>query len=214
MDNKISQGENYWKNRPLIDKKHSDWREKDGNWIDAYWNSRLHPHRALIMKELKELVPFHSVLEVGCNCGPNLWNIKQEYPGVRVFGIDINKYCILKAIKYLPEGNFSLGEVDKIPFPDKSFDILLTDAVLIYVGPKKIKKVIKEFIRVTKKAMIFVEWKGNSKLGEVQYSHWARDYSALLKDFGLTCKLIKIPKEIWSSPNWAELGYIFVCPIA
>ena len=104
------------------------------------------------------------------------------------------------------------GKADELgQFKDRSFDIVVTDAVLIYVGPDKIKKVIAEMLRVSRQALILLEWHSfNSKsnpLG-VYVGHWMRDYVALLEDFvpENKIKVIKMSEELWPDKNWQRLG--------
>ena len=53
----------------------------------------------------------------------------------------------------------SVGKADHLDlFEDKSFDIVFTGAALMHIGPDRIKKVIKEILRIAKKALILVEW--------------------------------------------------------
>lgn len=204
------QNETYWQERKPDD-PHLDWRIGEKDWIEGFWKSIEHPHRKLIIEALRRYYPFKSLLEVGCSCGPNLALIQKKYPKVELAGVDINLPSLYEGIKRLKKVLFISGRANRLPFENKKFDILLTDAVLIYIGPNKIRQTIKEFLRVTKKAMIFCEWqKFGNKLGEIEFWHWARDYSKLLTDFRLTARITKIPKGFWStkSGNWEQLGAI------
>ena len=202
---------NYWKNRPLDDVRR-DWYYNTDNWITDYRASVVHPHRKLTINALEELAPFESLLEGGCNCGPNLYLIKERFPGVKLAGIDVNEKAIEEAHRLLPDADIKIGDIeDKLPFEDKSFDIVLVDAVLMYVGPEKIKGVMSELDRVAKRGIILIEWDSESLLGEVKEHHWARDYKGLLEELGFKVEKTKIPAEAWPnrSGNWAKLGYVF-----
>lgn len=202
---------NYWKNRPLDDVRR-DWYYNTDNWITDYRASVEHPHRQLIIDALEELIPFESILEGGSNCGPNLRLIKQKFPGVKLTGIDINEDAVKEANRLLPDADIRVGNIEEnLPFEDKSFDIVLVDAVLIYIGPQKIKQVMNELNRIAKKGIVLVEWDSNSLLGEVQEYHWTRDYKRLLEELGFKVRKIKISADMWPtrSDNWARLGYLF-----
>ena len=80
----------------------------------------------------------------------------------------------------------SVGKADKLSaFVDNSFDILFTDATLLYIAPDKIKEVISEMIRIARKALIFVEQHEESlqkdPRGEGVYDSgiWKRNYRRL-----------------------------------
>ena len=102
-------------------------------------------------------------------------------------------------------------------FRDKSFDVVFTDAVLIYIGPDKIKKVIKEMIRTTHRALILVEWhsfepESNDPygLGVYHFKCWKRDYIALLKQYVREEQIhaTKITEDIWPEENWKKIGAV------
>jgi len=206
----MPQNISYWIYRDKND-KHLDWRMGEKNWIEGYWKSIKHPHRQVVLQVLRELLPWRSLIEVGCNCGPNLYLIQKEFPGAKLAGVDVNIPALEFAIKKLKKVKFYINKADNLLLPDDSFDILLTDAVLIYVEPEKIRKTILEFRRITKKAMVLVEWYDKDVWGKVRYRHWARNYPKLLRRFGIKkVDSIKITKDIWPSENWANLGYIFI----
>jgi ubiquinone/menaquinone biosynthesis C-methylase UbiE len=101
-------------------------------------------------------------------------------------------------------------------FQDRCFDVVFTDAVLIYVGPDKIEEIINHMIRITKRAIIFVEWHSVDKrkdpegLGIYYLGNWKRDYFALLKHFvpEEAISVTKISEEVWPAKVWKEIGAI------
>lgn len=212
MDNQTKpQDYHYWMSRPIDDTK-MDWNTNDKDWIEGYWNSANHPHRELILKELRT-IPFSNLLEVGCNIGPNLKRINDEFPKRKLVGLDINAECIKRAKSLLPSVQFKFGGVSSlVQFRDKIFDILLCDAVLMYVGPEDIYKTIKGFDRITRKAIILVEWYDkNSILGKEKEHHWARNYKKLMEEFGYKVAMKNIKEIDWPTPKWFTLGKLFVC---
>ena len=209
--------ERKWKRRHLL--KRSDWGN-DEDWINGYWSSRSHPHRQLLIDKISQYLP-QSILEIGSNCGPNLYLLAKKFPKAKIVGIDINEEAVKKGNEFFAKERIQnvkliFGKADEIhQFQDKSFDSVFTDAVLMYIGPDKIKKVMKEIIRIAHKTLIFIEWHENSEkdfqgLGIYHFGHWKRNYINLLKQFvpPKQIHLTKIPKEIWSEKNWDELGYI------
>jgi len=209
--------EKFWQKRHLI--KRSDWQDGE-DWIMGYWNSKFHPHRKLLVEKISHYLPL-SILEIGSNCGPNLYLIAKKFPNTKIIGIDINQVAVLKGNElFAREGisnvNLLTRKADTLDqFQDKSFDIVFSDAVLMYIGPDKIKKFIKELIRISRKVLIFVEWHENSEkdkkgLGIYHFSHWKRNYKNLLKQFvdEDQIHITKIPEELWLGKDWGELGYV------
>lgn len=199
----------YWKDRPMNSDK--DWVDDAPNWIESYVLSVDHPHRQLIISELEKIIPLNQLLEIGCNVGSNLLKIRQSFPWLELAGIDINKKCINKAKKYLGNEVLKVANYHSIPFADKSFDVVLADAVLMYSKPKDIGRAMNEIGRVSRYAVVIVDRFDKSKQGIRSGHVWARNYSTLLKNLGYKVKMIKIKKKDWpNSVGWQKFGYIFV----
>lgn len=208
--------EKYWVTRHLH--KGDDWGNKENDWVRGYWDSRSHSHRSFLMEKISKFSP-SSILEVGCNCGPNLYLLAKRFPNAEIIGIDINSMAVQKGNEWFVQEGISnvklfVGKADDLrQFQDKSFDVVFTDAVLIYVGPDKIKKVVGEMLRVARKALVFLEWHCfNSKCNPlgVYAGHWVRNYVSLLKEFVPEDKIgvVKMPEELWLDKNWQKWGAI------
>ncbi|MBI2938156.1 MAG: class I SAM-dependent methyltransferase [Thaumarchaeota archaeon] len=148
-----------------------------------------HPHRELILKRVSGYAPFQSLLEVGCGNGPNLLLLAKAFPEAVFRGVDINPNFVKSGTKWFKENgvsnvNLLVGKADDLAgLPDKSFDIVLTDAVLIYVGPDKIRKVLTDAVRIARRAVILVEWHSSDPTNLLGFyeRHWVRNYEAVFK---------------------------------
>jgi ubiquinone/menaquinone biosynthesis C-methylase UbiE len=84
-----------------------------------HWRHRL-------IRDGTELEPGTRLLEVGCGVGAVLAVLGQEYPGVRLFGVDIEPQQLAFARTHLERAGVeaSLAEADalELPFADESFD--------------------------------------------------------------------------------------------
>ncbi len=199
------QDSKYWKNRP-IDDPYRDWRTDSPSWIEEYWKTKNHPHRKQIINILRKLQPWNSLLEIGCNCGVNLANIRKKFGQVYLYGIDANSDAIKFAEEKLPDVNFYPGDIEEKYLTD--YDVILADATLMYISDKSISEVIGRMTRSANKSIILCEWYDDNKLGVLKGGHWARNYPELFKDFGWECKTKKI---IWpTSKKWEEYGRLFV----
>jgi len=195
-----------WKVRHLL--KHE--------WAQGYINSVSHPHRAYWVEKVMPYAPVGSILEIGCNAGPNLSILARHFPDARLYGIDINKQAISQGKQwlereYLSNVELSVGKADDLRhFKDKSVDIIFTDAILLYVGPDKIKRVLSEMQRVSRKAMIFLEFHETLPSMSRSYdAHWIYDYEKLCRSYlpSVRCKLSKLPSDVWNDMLWHAYGY-------
>lgn len=212
--------ERYWKDRHLKKRprKKDDWGGVDTDWIESYKNSTGHPHRKFLIDRIASYQP-SSVLEIGCNCGPNLFLLSRELPTAELTGVDINSMAVKSGKEWFKQEGiknvklFACKADGLERFENKSFDIVFTDAVLIYFGPDKIKNVITEILRISKKVIILFEWNDFVNLNNSQgkfFKHWVRNYNALFREFvdAEKIKTEKIPENIWQDDNWQKHGAI------
>lgn len=71
------------------------------------------------------LKPGMRVLDVGCGKGFLVKDLMLECPGLEVFGLDISLYALMNCEKEVI-GRLHLGTAEKMPFPDASFDCVLS----------------------------------------------------------------------------------------
>lgn len=204
MKNKI-EGTRYWANRPVTDERR-DWRNGAPSWIDEYVASVSHPHRDLVLKSLKKFKGFKSLLEVGCNAGPNLIRIREVYPKVRLMGVDVNYDAVVRAMEVVPNAIIRASSVERLPFEDKSFDVVLADAVLMYVD--NVAVALSEIDRVTNRGIILFDWFAEEAC--IKDFHYARNYPKLLDDLGFDTKVINLTEKTWPSEKWIKNGRLFI----
>ncbi len=149
-----------------------------------------HPHRGFLVAKISKFRKIKNLLEVGCGDGPNLYLLSEKFPEADLSGVDINKWSVKNGNEWLKqEGKLnvklSVGKADDLEsFLNDSFDIVFTDAVLMYIGPDKIRKVVNDMVRIARRRIYFVEWHSfdsQNSLG-VYERHWRRNYEALLKE--------------------------------
>lgn len=87
------------------------------------------------------------VLDVGCNAGANLEKIRRSY-GCECFGIDLSAQTIAAGKKAYPELNLRVGDAEKLPFADASFDAVYSFETFEHVPTPE--KMLSELTRVIK----------------------------------------------------------------
>lgn len=202
------------------------WRERKLDWDKHYTSTWGHPHRALILGAL-QTVPWVSLWEIGVGSGANLIRIIKELPmselqkqmGARQLGgSDINPDAIAKCNELMPKGKFHCESYEDILLTDSSVDVVVSDAALIYTGPLKIRKVIKEMIRIGRNNLILCEFNERSLWKRIwlrlKTGYNAYDYKKLLESEGcFDVKIIKIPPEYWDGFPWQPHGHIIIANI-
>lgn len=201
--------------RSRTTKQHSSyWKDRKIDWEKSYLATWNHPHRALILRALKSFSWF-SLWEVGCGPGANLVRITKELPGHQLGGGDINADAIELAKKTFIGGRFHVEASDNILLSDNSVDVVLSDAHLIYYGPTKIKKVLTEMIRASRKHIVLCEYHEKSfwkrLLIRFKTGYNAYDYTRVLEGLGCyNIRMLKISKEYWPDTMWGTYGYIII----
>lgn len=110
----------------------------DGRWI---------PVAEDIVRHFN-LKPGDRVLDIGCAKGFLVKDLMKVCPGLEVVGLDVSLYALMNCE---PEviGRLHLGTAEKLPFPDKSFQCVLSlNAVHNFPRPRAIK-VMQEIQRVS-----------------------------------------------------------------
>lgn len=93
------------------------------------------------------------ILEVGMGEGRYLRKISLLRPDAKLFGIDISKVAIDIAKKSNLSGEFKVGNAEKLPYSDNSFDVVVIADVLEHLNDPSVA--IKEAERVLKPGGIF-----------------------------------------------------------
>ncbi|MBI4604734.1 MAG: methyltransferase domain-containing protein [Planctomycetes bacterium] len=196
------------------------WRFKDlwdRRMPSEYICSAAHPHRGMVVEAMARHCPFRSLLEVGCNAGPNLYRLAREFPDAELHGFDLNEAAVERGRAWLEAegiGNVALSVEDVgwlSSLQAGAYDVVLADAVLMYLGPDRIRDVVADMARVARRSVIILDWnvEGCSPVGEYYDGKWKRDYVALLREVapGKEIRITKISSEVWAG-DWGEMGYI------
>jgi len=111
---------------------------------------------AKLMIEHYGLKPGSKVLDIGCGKGFQIFELTQVLPGLEVRGIDLSSYAIEHAhpeVKHLIDH----GSAAKLPYPDKSFDLVFSINTLHNLHNRDIDRALREMERVGKQKYLCVE---------------------------------------------------------
>lgn len=126
-------------------------------WADVYrddlprgfFSFEMRKRLKLVAEQLKAQIHKMDNPEVlECGCGPgDILELLAPSP-CKLTGLDLNRRYLEMSAKKVPEATLVDGDVEKLPFPDKSFDIVYAVGVLLYV--KNDRLAVKEMARVTR----------------------------------------------------------------
>ncbi|MGH2605578.1 MAG: class I SAM-dependent methyltransferase [Anaerolineales bacterium] len=107
-------------------------------------------HRRLIIQA--DIHPGHRVLEIGCGTGNLATLLKRTHPGAEVVGLDPDPKALDRA-RRKAEGKaasveFDLGFSEELPYPDASFDRVLSALMFHHLEPPVKKLALLEMRRV------------------------------------------------------------------
>jgi len=131
-----------------------------------------------------EKIKADNVLDVGTGSG--LFAEAFEKKGLKVTGIDISEEMIQAVKEFIENGEFITAPAEKIPYPDKSFDLVFLGHVLHEVDD--MAKVLEEAKRVARVRIAILEWPYvEEKIGPPLYHRLSKEkILGLAKQAGFT----------------------------
>lgn len=127
--------------------------------------------------------PGDKILDIGCGKAFLLFDLTQAVPGVEVAGIDVSKYGIDHAQDAV-KPFLQVCSATKLPFPDKSFDLVISINAFHNLFNYELNDALKEMERVGRKnKYVCVEsWRNEEEKANLLY--WQ-----------LTCETFGTPAE-------------------
>jgi ubiquinone/menaquinone biosynthesis C-methylase UbiE len=112
------------------------------------------------------------ILDIGCAKGFLVKDLLDSKLGVKVFGLDVSEYAILNCHKACI-GHLHIGNACNLPFPDNSFDLVLSINTLHNLTRKGCVKALSEIQRVAKSGKAFVQVDSyNNKIDKQNFIDW------------------------------------------
>jgi SAM-dependent methyltransferase len=122
-----------------------------------------------------------SILEIGCGYGKQLCAIRRHIT-VPMVGLDFSPSQLSRARAYLNgrEGiGLVLGSGLELPFPDRSFDLVLTSAVILHNPPAAAERIRREVLRVARR------YAAHNEDTDVSYNRFGYDTAAWYRASGI-----------------------------
>ncbi|HLG68798.1 MAG TPA: class I SAM-dependent methyltransferase [Chloroflexota bacterium] len=124
-----------------------------------------------------------SVLDVGCGKAFLLYELTQAVPGLEVRGVDISAYGIAHA-KEEVRPHLQVANATSLPFPDKSFDLVISITTLHNLYCYELDCALREIERVGRKDKYIVVESYRNEEEKANLLYWQ-----------LTCEMFCTPEE-------------------
>ena len=115
------------------------------NYIEGYWEQV-----ARAICEHYKLPSNPKILDVGCGKGFLLHDFLKVIPNAQIFGIDISQYAIANSKSEISK-HLQVGNATKLPWPDNTFDLVISINTLHNLYAYDLDKALREIERVGKK---------------------------------------------------------------
>jgi ubiquinone/menaquinone biosynthesis C-methylase UbiE len=99
------------------------------------------------MKDYYRLPDDAAILDIGCGKGFMLYDFKELLPACTIAGIDVSEYAIENSMSEVKE-YLKVASAEKLPYPDKSFDLVISVNSIHNLPIDKLKTALKEIERV------------------------------------------------------------------
>ena len=163
-------------------------------------------YRLKLFDKIK-LKQVNNVLDYGCGFGQNMSVIKNLKNDINLNCMDISKYR-MKMLRVINENiyklkirQFNVNELNKL---DGKFDLVYTDAVLIYINPNDIYKILKQLLKSSKKYILFHELTNFYNPERINHLY-IHDYKKIIKQINSKLE-IKIFKSTKPGVPWLTHG--------
>jgi SAM-dependent methyltransferase len=143
-----------WKRRLLYADARKYWTLRGG---DDYFREQEGQEARVLRAQwfTQRLTPYQpeSILEVGCGYGRMLCELASRLE-IPLTGIDFSLTQLQVARRFLPHQSritLVLGRGERLPFPDRSFDMVVTSAVILHNPPAAAETMRREVLRVARR---------------------------------------------------------------
>jgi 2-polyprenyl-3-methyl-5-hydroxy-6-metoxy-1,4-benzoquinol methylase len=170
----------------------------DGDRLSGYGGYGYHPRfwtdTVALFRDHYKLAPDAAVLDVGCAKGFMMYDFKKLMPQLNIKGVDVSQYAYDHA---QPEMKpfITVANAKNLPFPDKSFDLVIAINTLHNLPLEECKQAFREIERVSRKNSFVMNdaWRNDQEKASMlawnltaqTYMH-VDDWKKLFKEVGYT----------------------------
>ena len=187
------------------------------NWASNFLKTINHAHRTQIVDSMLSFnIENPTILEAGSGPGANFIPLRRAFPRAQLIGVDINNQAVKEGRKYFSfqadaKVSFFHGNLSKLSFIEsQSIDLILVDAVLMFITPDKIQTVLNELIRCLKpvgSGMVINDFHadGLSLDGLFVGGRWVHDLVSIINMMAPQ-SIISVKKSSFTGGEWDRFG--------
>lgn len=188
-----------WKRRLVYDDPRDYWTLRGGEeYFREQEDQPARTRRSLWLADRVASYRPGSILEIGCGYGKQLRAIRGRLDATMV-GLDFSPSQLGLARTYLDGLDgiaLVLGSGGKLPFPDRSFDLVMTSAVILHNPPAAAEAIRREVLRVARR------YAAHNEDTDDSYNRYGYDTAAWYRGLGLPlAESGPIPTEPPPSPS-------------
>jgi len=175
------------------------WQEEGTGWAEEYDRRKesvpLYHAEELMLADYMERSAPARVLEYGCGVGRHLRYLR-ELPALEVFGYEQSTSMVAECSRWASgewiADRIHVGApVDRLPYPDRHFDIVFTAEVLVHVRPEDLDAILSELLRVGRWQVLHLEPAPDRPVDRDTHGGcWAHDLVAAYRRLGQRCEVL------------------------
>lgn len=189
------------------------------HWPNGYHETidTPHYHRHTIVNVIKGL-DIDSICEVACGNGFNLIQLRKTIPQSYLIGVDINTNAITRAKEYFKNdinSRLLVSNADNLTkIANNSIDVVLCDALFMFVTPNKVDEVMSGLIRIARKYVILNEYsKKGVDNGFFYGGRWIYDLPSLISKHNSQAIITIDKSPIQEQGAWCDYGKLIIASL-
>jgi SAM-dependent methyltransferase len=146
----------------------------DGDRTQGYGGYRYDGRWVAIARRMRDYYGLKAgdrILDIGCAKGFLLHDFLQVVPNLQVFGLDISRYAVEHAMDDVRR-HVVQGRADALPFPDGSFDLVVSINTVHNLNRVQCTAAMKEMERVSRRAKYVQVDSWLDETGRQNFERW------------------------------------------
>lgn len=149
----------------------------------------------VLLSYLKNISPFHTVLEIGCGFGRISNLVLSNFPAVQEYvATDMSPDQLETAKSFVKSDKIQFIESDIQSLQlDKKYDLVIAVSVLLHILPGEIKQAIAKMVSFSNRHVINVDYYEEGEIKQIAPHNFMHQYEAIYKSLYSVESVRRIP---------------------